>query len=205
VASVRELCRILGVDRDWFYRAGGGEPAAADTGLRAAIEALVLAFPGYGYRRVMRAEALQCQIERCSVPTTDAAQGLAASPSSRRGLAVTGLDQVWVADMTYVRLPTTVASLAAVLDAFSRRVVGWALDLGDHFELDVRRPRGCGHVLLARLRRGSRCGCLLCGKGRAARPRTLGKMDPEVQTHGPQDYPEGSAFGSGETGDLAAV
>jgi len=146
VASVRELCRILGVNRSWFYRAGGGEPAAADTALRDAIEAIVLAFPGYGYRRVtralqrdgwvvnhkrvlrvMRAESLLCQLRRRWVPTTDSAHGLATYPNLVKELTVTGLNEVWVADITCVRLPTAFAYLAAVLDAFSRKVVGWAL------------------------------------------------------------------------------
>jgi putative transposase len=146
VVSVRELCRILGVNRSWFYRASVGEPAAADTELRDAIEALVLAFPGYGYRRVtkalqragwvvnhkrvlrvMRAESLLCQLRRRWVPTTDSAHGLATYPNLVTGVAVTGLNAVWVADITYVRLPTAFVYLAAILDAFSRKVVGWAL------------------------------------------------------------------------------
>ena len=144
--SVRALCRILGVNRSWFYRAGDAEPAAADTGLRDAIEALVLAFPGYGYRRVtralqrdgrvvnhkrvlrvMRAESLLCQLRRRWVPTTDSAHGLATYPNLVKELTVAGLNEVWVADITYVRLPTAFAYLAAVLDAFSRKVVDWAL------------------------------------------------------------------------------
>jgi putative transposase len=146
VVSVRELCRILGVNRSWFYRAGGPEPTAVDAGLRDAIEALVLAFPGYGYRRVtkalqrdgwvvnhkrvlrvMRAESLLCQLRRRWVPTTDSAHGLATYPNLVKDLTVAGLNEVWVADITYVRLPTAFAYLAAVLDAFSRKVVGWAL------------------------------------------------------------------------------
>jgi putative transposase len=146
VVSVRELCRILGVNRSWFYRAGGPEPTAVDAGLRDAVEALVLAFPGYGYRRVtkalqrdgwvvnhkrvlrvMRAESLLCQLRRRWVPTTDSAHGLATYPNLVKDLTVAGLNEVWVADITYVRLPTAFAYLAAVLDAFSRKVVGWAL------------------------------------------------------------------------------
>jgi putative transposase len=145
VASVRDLCRILGVNRSWFYRAGARAPAAADTALRDAIEAIVLAFPGYGYRRVsralqrdgwvvnhkrvvrvMRAESLLCQPRRRWVPTTDSGHGLATYPNLVRDRTVTGLHQVWVADIAYVRLPTAFAYLAAILDAFSRKVVGWA-------------------------------------------------------------------------------
>jgi transposase InsO family protein len=146
VASVRQLCRLLGVNRSWFYRAAGGAPVTADAGLRAAIEALVRAFPGDGYRRVtkalqregwvvnhkrvlrvMRAASLLCQLKRRWVPTTDAAHGLATYPNRVKDLVPTGLNEVWGADITYVRLPTAFVYLAAILDAFSRRVVGWAL------------------------------------------------------------------------------
>jgi putative transposase len=52
--------------------------------------------------------------------------------ASGEGSGTTGLDQLWVADITYVRLAETFVYLAIVIDAFSRRVVGWALD--DHLE-----------------------------------------------------------------------
>lgn len=145
MVSVRDLCWILGVNRSWFYRAGARALAEADTALRAAIEALVVAFPGYGYRRVtkalqrdgwvvnhkrvlrvMRAESLLCQLKRRWVPTTDSAHGLATYPNLVKTATVAGLDEVWVADITYVRLPRAFAYLAAILDAFSRKVVGWA-------------------------------------------------------------------------------
>jgi transposase InsO family protein len=142
---VRELCRILGLNRSWVYAAGARAPGAADTALRDAIERLVLAFPGYGYRRVtkalqragwavnhkrvlrvMREEALLCHLKRRWVRTTDSAHGLATYPNLVKTTPPTGLDQVWVADITYVRLPRAFAYLAAILDAFSRKVVGWA-------------------------------------------------------------------------------
>ena len=57
---------------------------------------------------------------------------LRSCPNLTRGLIPTGLDQIWVADITYVRLAEAFVYLAVVLDAFSRKVVGWALD--DHLE-----------------------------------------------------------------------
>jgi putative transposase len=106
----------------------------------------VLAFPGYGYRRVthalrrdgwvvnakrvlrvMREESLLCQITRRFVTTTDSRHGLAGYPNLLREQPVHGLNQAWVADLTYIRLPTTFCYLAAILDACSRRVVGWQL------------------------------------------------------------------------------
>ncbi len=147
--SLRQLCVLLGVSRAWYYARQQEDLAAQAeaTRLRAAIERLVLAFPGYGYRRVtvalqrdgwavnhkrvlriMHAEALLCQLKRRFVVTTDATHGLPTYPNLLAGLAITRLDQVWVADITYIRLPTTFVYLACILDACSRRCIGWQLD-----------------------------------------------------------------------------
>jgi putative transposase len=64
--------------------------------------------------------------------TTDSRHGFAVRSNLTRGLTPTGLDQIWVADITYVRLAETFVYLAVVIDAFSRKVVGFALD--DHLE-----------------------------------------------------------------------
>jgi putative transposase len=143
--SVRRLCALLGVGRSWYHeRPERPTQAERDVALRDAVERLVLAFPGYGYRRVtkalrregwavnhkrvlrlMRQESLLCQLERRFVVTTDSGHGLRTYPNLVAGLEPTGPDQVWVADITYVRLPTAFAYLACVLDAWSRRCVGW--------------------------------------------------------------------------------
>lgn len=145
--SVRQLCRLLGVGRSWYYaHPTDADVAARDVALRDAIERLVLAFPGSGYRRVtkalardgwevnhkrvlrvMRHESLLCQLRRRFVPTTDSTHGHRRYPNLLRGLVVERLDQVWVADITYIRLPTAFASLAAILDGCSRRCIGWKL------------------------------------------------------------------------------
>jgi putative transposase len=141
------LCAQLGVSRSWYYaRAKGPTPQERDAALRDAIERLVLAFPGYGYRRVtqalrrdgwavnhkrvlrvMREESLLCQLKRRFVATTDSRHTYASYPHLLAGLVLDRLDQAWVADLTYIRLPTTFVYLAAILDAYSRRCVGWAL------------------------------------------------------------------------------
>lgn len=142
---MRRLCAILGVNRGWFYGAASKLPKEEETALRDRIEEIVLEFPGYGYRRVtkalqreewrvnhkrvlriMREESLLCQLQRHWVPTTDSRHGQDRYPNLAKGRAVTGLNQLWVADISYVRLPRAFAYLAAVLDAFSRKVVGWA-------------------------------------------------------------------------------
>jgi transposase InsO family protein len=146
--SLRQLCVLLDVNRAWYYARQQEDRAAQAeaTRLRDAIERLTLAFPGYGYRRVtvalqrdgwavnhkrvlriMREEALLCQLKRRFVVTTDATHGLPTYPNLLSGLAITRLDQVWVADITYIRLPTAFVYLACILDACSRRCIGWQL------------------------------------------------------------------------------
>jgi len=141
------LCRLFGVSRSGYYT-GAATPAetAADVAVRDAIENLVLEFPGYGYRRVtkqlqrdgwtinhkrvlriMRDEALLCQLRRRFVVTTDSAHGWRTYPNVLASTLLDHLDQAWVADITYIRLPTTFVYLAAILDAYSRRCIGWAL------------------------------------------------------------------------------
>jgi putative transposase len=153
---LERACALLAVNRGSFYRAVGsgglgravpapaGEPDAL--ALRAAIEAVVLAFPGYGYRRVthhlrregwvvnhkrvlrvMRQESLLCQLQRRWVKTTDSEYGLQGYPNLLRAGRPAGLDAVWVADITYIRLREQFVYLATLMDAFSRRVVGWYL------------------------------------------------------------------------------
>lgn len=145
--SVRRLCALVGVGRSWYYEeTAQPTPQPPDVVLRDAIERLVLEFPGYGYRRVthalrregwtvnhkrvlrvMREESLLCQLRRRFVATTDSGHALRAYPNLAAGFAPTGPDQLWVADITYIRLPTTFVYLACVLDAWSRRCVGWRL------------------------------------------------------------------------------
>ena len=81
----------------------------------------------------MRADNLLSLRAKPFIPrTTISRHDYAIVPNLARGLAPTGLDQLWVADITYVRLAEGFVYLAAVLDAFSRKVIGWALD--DHLE-----------------------------------------------------------------------
>lgn len=145
-ASVRQMCQRLGLSRSWLYEKPMlVEPSEADTLLRDAIERLCLAFPGYGYRRVtaqlhrdgvwvnhkrvltlMREESLLCRLQRAFVPPSPGSTKTA-YPNLIRDLVVTRLDQVWVVDITYIRLPQGFVYLACALDAFSRRCIGWHL------------------------------------------------------------------------------
>jgi putative transposase len=145
--SIEKLCELMGVSRSWYYeRSTAGKKAHRDADLRDAIELIVLEFPGYGYRRVtaalrskgwsvnhkrvlriMREESLPCQLKRRFVPTTDSAHAFGRYPNLIRDLEIDGLDEVWISDITYVRLPASFCYLAAILDAYSRRCVGWHL------------------------------------------------------------------------------
>ncbi len=145
--SLRRACTLLGLSRSGMYE--GGQRAARDAAtvaLRDAIERIVLDFPGYGYRRVthalrregwsinakrvlrvMREESLLCQLKRRFVVTTDSQHGFPRYPNLLREQTVDSLNQAWVADLTSIRLPTTFVYLATILDAYSRRCVGWEL------------------------------------------------------------------------------
>lgn len=145
--SLRRLCAMTGTGRTWYYtHPSADEIATRESALRAAIEAIALEFPGYGYRRitaalrrdgwvvnhkrvlrVMRDESLLCQLQRRFLMTTDARHGLRTYPNLAAAVSLTGPDQLWVADLTYIRLPTTFVYLAAILDAWSRRCIGWHL------------------------------------------------------------------------------
>jgi transposase InsO family protein len=155
---VERACALLGLNRGSLYRHAAGaepEPIAShrpqgnSLSLRAAVERVVLEFPGYGYRRVtkhlqregwnvnrkrvlrvMREESLLCQLKRRWTKTTDSQHGWRVYPNRlvdcgwRR---LTGLDEAWVADLTYIRLGGEFVYLATVMDAYSRRVLGWCL------------------------------------------------------------------------------
>jgi putative transposase len=151
-------CEVARVSRAGFYRHyETHEPRQADVELRDAIQRIALANRYYGYRRVtaelqhqgtvvnhkrvlrlMRADNLLAVRKRRFVFTTDSSHTYAIYPNLAARLQVTGMNQLWVADITYVRLRETFLYLAIVLDAFSRRVVGWELGEDLRGELAVR-------------------------------------------------------------------
>lgn len=77
--------------------------------------------------RLMRNDNLLCVRRRKFIFTTDSRHGLPIYPNLAEGLALTSIDQLWVADITYIRLQLEFVYLAVLLDAFSRRCLGWAL------------------------------------------------------------------------------
>jgi putative transposase len=91
--------------------------------------------------RVMRQESLLCQLKKRFVVTTDSTHDHRTYPNLLEGLALDSLDTVWVADITYIRLPTCFVYLAAILDAYSRRCIGWALSRWIDTRLTLRALR----------------------------------------------------------------
>ena len=135
--------------RSSFYykpRAKSPDRMKAEADLRDRIEAICLDFPRYGYRRVthqlkhegwevnhkkvlrlMRESDLLCRVKRKWVKTTDSRHRFPRYPNLIKGMIVSQLNQVWLADITYIRIRTGFVYLAAILDAFSRWVIGYAL------------------------------------------------------------------------------
>jgi putative transposase len=132
-----------------FYykvKAKSTECLKAEADLRDRIEAICLEFPRYGYRRVthqlrhegqqlnhkkvlkiMRDSALLCQVKRRWVKTTDSRHRFPRYPNLIKGMTISRLNQVWLADITYIRIQAGFVYLAAILDGFSRKVLGYAV------------------------------------------------------------------------------
>jgi len=146
-ASVAFLCSVAQVNRSWFYdRPTVKEADNESVALRGRIEEMTLDMPGYGYRRVtaqlhkegwtvnhkrilriMRQESLLCNIKKRFIVTTDSNHGHSTYPNLLMDTILSGPNQAWQADITYVRLPGGFCYLAVLLDSFSRYLVGWHL------------------------------------------------------------------------------
>jgi transposase InsO family protein len=158
--SLRQMCDLAWVSRASFYRfptAGRREEAM---GLRDAMQRIALEFPSYGWPRVtkelqrrgwavnhkrvyrlMREDNLLCLRKRKFVVTTDSNHPFPVYPNLAAGVKLTNVNQLWVADITYIRLLLEFVYLAVILDAFSRRGVGWALGRSLETELTLRALR----------------------------------------------------------------
>ena len=145
---VERMCTLAGVSRASYYRSWrASAPRQEETEARDAVQRLALANRHYGHRRIdallrregwcinkkrvlrlMREDNLLCLRKRAFVPpTTDSRHSWRVYPNLAWRLRPLALNQLWVADITYVRLAEDFAYLAVVLDAFSRRAVGWAM------------------------------------------------------------------------------
>lgn len=147
--SIERMCYLAQVSRAGFYRSLAEKaPAEEDVEVRAAIQKIAIEHRRrYGYRRItaelrrqgmqvnrkrvariMREDNLLAIQPRAFMVTTDSRHELEVYLNLAARMKLTGINQLWVADITYIRLQREFVYLAVVLDAFSRRVVGWALD-----------------------------------------------------------------------------
>jgi putative transposase len=154
--TVERMCALAGVSRAGYYRHWRvSAPRQEETTVRDAVQRVAVTNRRYGYRRIaaelhrdglvvnhkrvlrlMRADNLLCLRQRPFVPvTTDSRHRWRVVPNLARDLELTGIDQLWVADISYIRLQEEFAFIAVVLDAFSRRVIGWALQ--DHLRASL--------------------------------------------------------------------
>ena len=144
---MNRLCEIAGVSRAGYYRFRCGRPSQeSDMDLRSEMQKIALEWPAYGYRRVhrellrrgwvvnhkrvlrlMRIDNLLCVCRRKFIFTTDSKHGLHIYPNLAKDMVLTDINQLWVADITYIRLEVEFVYLAVLLDAFSRSCLGWAL------------------------------------------------------------------------------
>ena len=141
------LCEMTGLSRAGFYRwRTPRHVIPVEMQLRDQMQRIAVEWPAYGYRRItaelqqrgfavnhkrvlrmMRGDNLLCVQRRAFTITTDSRHNLPLYPNLARGMTPSAINQLWVADLTYIRLRTEFVYLAVVLDAFSRRVIGWEL------------------------------------------------------------------------------
>jgi putative transposase len=162
---IAHLCAALEISRATFYRQREKvlKPDPEEMIIRDHIQRIALEWPSYGYRmitaelgrryktelvnhkrvlRMMREDNLLClRKHRRFIVTTDSRHGYRIYPNLAGNFTPTGLNQLWVSDITYVRLYQEFIYLAVILDAFSRRVIGWALSRNIDTELTLAAVR----------------------------------------------------------------
>ena len=141
------LCQMTGLSRAGFYRFRKPRQASpVEMEIRDEMQKIAVESPAYGHRRItaalqqrgfnvnhkrvlrmMREDNLLCARRRKFMVTTDSRHHLPVYPNLAGQLKPTSVNQLWVADITYIRLQVEFIYLAVILDAFSRRVIGWAL------------------------------------------------------------------------------
>jgi putative transposase len=146
---VSTLCRLVGLSRATYYRSLRADRLSAENhALLEEVKRIALRWSCYGSRRIrtqlhhrgwkvgrervqriVRENGLQCARRPTRwLATTDSRHSLPVYPNLVNDWRPTGINQLWVTDVTYIRLPNTFVYLAAILDGCSRRVIGWALD-----------------------------------------------------------------------------
>ena len=147
--NIERMCQLVGVSRAGFYRSlQEQEPVQEGMEVRSAIQQIAVEHRRrYGYRRItaelrrrgmvvnhkrvarmMREDNLLAVQPRAFVVTTDSNHELEVYLNLAKRMKLTGMNQLWVADITYIRLQREFVYLGVILDAYSRKVVGWELD-----------------------------------------------------------------------------
>jgi putative transposase len=158
---VSALCQMTGLNRAGFYRSRLPRPVVpVEMEIRDVMQKIAVEFPAYGYRRMtaelrkrgfdinhkrvlrmMREDNLLCVQRRKFMVTTDSRHNLPVYPNLAKQMVLKAINQLWVVDITYIRLQVEFVYLAVVLDAFSRRVIGWALGRALEAELALSALR----------------------------------------------------------------
>ena len=147
--ALRSLGEAVGLARSTIWRQlrkPACEPDADDVEVRHQLHTIALEMRSYGYRlltkelqrrgfpvnhkrvlRLLRADNLLCLRRRSFICTTDSQHPFAVYPNLAHDLELTNINQLWVSDITYIRLQREFIYLAVILDAYSRRCIGWAL------------------------------------------------------------------------------
>jgi len=213
------MCELAGVSRASFYRDWEQKaPGEAETALRDAVQRTALAHRGYGYRRItpllqragfvvgeekvrgiLRSDNLLAVRRRKFVVTTDSNHRFQVHPNLAETMELSGINQLWVADITYIRLRDEFVFLAVVLDAYSRKVIGWELGRTLETRLPLaaletaiasRKPkpglvhhsdRGTQYASNEYVQRLENCGAHL-SMSRPARPWENGKCESFMKT-----------------------
>ena len=148
--SISQSCQALEVSRSGYYK-WRTQPEIAptdseDMDLKNQFQEVALEFPSYGYRRItaelqnrgyavnrkrvlrlMRRDNLLCLKKKFKPVTTDSNHGLPVYPNLLKSTKITGLNQVWASDITYIQLLHEHIYLAVILDLYSRKCIGWEL------------------------------------------------------------------------------
>jgi putative transposase len=159
--TIERMVKLGRVSRSGFYRFEDTKPDPdRDMNLRDAMQRIAVEWPAYGRPRItaelrrrgwevnpkrvyrlMREDNLLCVRKRKFVVTTDSNHGQKVYPNLARNMILTSTDQLWRADITYIRLREEFVFLAVILDAYSRRVIGWMLDRTMEDELTLAALR----------------------------------------------------------------
>jgi putative transposase len=213
------MCGLTGVSRASFYRDWAQKaPSEAEMALREAVQQMALAHRDHGYRRItplvqragfvvgeekvrriLRTDNLLAVRRRKFVVTTDSNHRFRVHPNLAESLELTAINQLWVADITYIRLRREFVFLAVVLDAFSRKAIGWELGRTLETRLPLaaleaaiasRHPqpglvhhsdRGTQYASNEYVKRLETCGAHL-SMSRPARPWENGKCESFIKT-----------------------